>query len=245
LVHRRIISCEETRGRGTASQLQFILKKVSRHVHLFLIKARRKKGDQKCSPLRCVAMRDVVYEILLKGMRRRGGCLMTLALTRRGAFAALASFVLPSPLAAQGAMAQAGVRFRNIQVDVSPLRASAGAPTADWVQRELPGALAQSLADHMAPGDRAAATLVARVDYLYLGPNSGGPGFLHSTQDTINGVLIVKGPRGAVVAKTPLRAISSYYPSAVDQPLFEESNHWRVAALAQAFAGWAPRELRL
>ena len=45
---------------------------------------------------------------------------MTLALTRRGA------------------LAQAGVRFRDVQVDVSPLRASAGDPTADWVQRELP-----------------------------------------------------------------------------------------------------------
>jgi hypothetical protein len=183
-------------------------------------------------------MRNVVYGIGRKAMRRRGGCLMTLALTRRGALAALGSFVLPSAFAVQGALAQGGVRFRDIQVDVSPLRASAGDPTANWVQRELPGALAQSLAGYVAPGDRAGATLVARVDYLYLGPNSGGPGFLHTTQDTINGVLIVKGPRGAVVAKTPVRAIS-----AVDQPLFEESNYWRVKALAQAFAGWAPREL--
>jgi hypothetical protein len=76
-------------------------------------------------------MRDVVYEIWRKVMRRRGGCLMTLALTRHGAFAALASFVLPSALAVQGALAQAGVRFRDIQVDVSPLRANAGDPTAD------------------------------------------------------------------------------------------------------------------
>jgi hypothetical protein len=190
-------------------------------------------------------MRDVVYEIWCKAMRRRGGCLMTLALTRRGALAGLASFALPSALAVQGALAQAAVRLRDIQVDVSPLRASAGDPTADWLQRELPGALAQSLAGYMAPGDRAGATLVARVDHLYLGPNSGGPGFLHSTQDTINGVLIVKGPRGGVVAKTAVRAISSYYPSAVDQPLVEESNYWRVVALAQAFAGWAPRELGL
>ena len=60
---------------------------------------------------------------------------MTLALTRRGALAAVASFVLPSALAVQGALAQAGVRFRDVQVDVSPLRASAGDPTANWVQR--------------------------------------------------------------------------------------------------------------
>jgi hypothetical protein len=50
---------------------------------------------------------------------------------------------------------------------------------------------------------------------------------------------------GAVAAHTPVRAITSYHPMAVDQPLRVESNHWRVVALAQAFAGWAPRELGL
>jgi hypothetical protein len=42
-----------------------------------------------------------------------------------------------------------------------------------------------------------------------------------------------------------LRAISSYYPSAVDQALVERAYHGRIAALAQIFAGWAPRELGL
>jgi hypothetical protein len=32
---------------------------------------------------------------------------------------------------------------------------------------------------------------------------------------------------------------------AVDQPMRVESNHWRIVALAQAFAGWVPRELGL
>ena len=69
-----------------------------------------------------------------------------------------------------------------------------GDPTAAWVQQALPGALAQSLAPYMAPGDRNGATLVARIDYLYLGPSSGGPGFFRQTQDTINGTLLVEKP---------------------------------------------------
>ena len=166
-------------------------------------------------------------------------------LTRRAALAALGALALPSALAVQSAHAQAGVRFRNIVVVVSPLRASSGDPTAAWVQQELPGALAQALARYMAPGDRSGATLVARIDFVYLGPSSGGTGALGSTQDTIKGVILVRGARGGVAADTPLRAITSYYPMAVDQALVEEAYHGRVTALAQAFAGWAPRELGL
>jgi hypothetical protein len=164
-------------------------------------------------------------------------------LTRRAALAALGSLALPR-LAVRSALAQPGIRFRNIVVDVAPLRASAGDPTAAWVQQALPGALAQALAGYMAPGDRHGATLVARIDYLYLGPNQG-PGPFRSSQDTINGSLLVRGPGGGVAAARPVRAIATYYPTPVDQPMRVESNYWRVVALAQAFAGWAPRELGL
>jgi hypothetical protein len=164
-------------------------------------------------------------------------------LTRRAALAAVGALALPT-VSVRSALAQPGVRFRNIVVDVSPLRASAGDPTAAWLEEALPGALEQALAGYMAPGDRNGATLVARIDYLYLGPNHGvGP--LGSSQDTINGSLLVKGPRGGVAAAAPIRAITSYIPTPVDQPLRVESNHWRVVALAQAFAGWAPRKLGL
>jgi hypothetical protein len=164
------------------------------------------------------------------------------SLTRRGALAALGALALPSALAVRSARAQAGIWFRNIVVDVSPLRANAGDPTAAWVQQELPGALGQALAPYMAPGGT---TLVARIDYVYLGPSSGGTGVLGSTQDTISGALLVRSQRGGVAADTRLRAITSYYPMAVDQALVEEAYHGRVSALAQAFAGWAPRELGL
>ena len=165
-------------------------------------------------------------------------------LTRRSAIAALSALMLPAMAQAPGALAQPGLRIRAIKVDVSPIRASMGDPTAAWVEEALPGALAQSLAPYMSPGDRNGATLVARIDYLYLGPSSGGPGFFRQTQDTINGTLLLKGARG-VVANVPLRAISSYYPMAVDQTLVERALEGRVTALAQAFAGWAPRELGL
>ena len=117
-------------------------------------------------------------------------------LTRRAAIAALGALVLPAMAQMRGALAQPGLRIRAIKVDVSPIRASMGDPTAAWVEEALPGALAQSLAPYMAPGDRSGATLVARIDYLYLGSSGGGPGFFHQTQDTINGTLLLKGARG-------------------------------------------------
>ena len=166
-------------------------------------------------------------------------------LTRRAALAALAGLALPSAVAVRSALAQPNMRFRDIVVDVSPLRASMGDPTAAWVEKELPGALAQALAAYMAPGDRHGATLVARIDDLYLGPSSGGVGPWGASQDTINGMLFVRGARGGPAGGAPIRAIASYHPMGVDQPLRTESNYWRVVALAQAFAGWAPRELGL
>ena len=168
-------------------------------------------------------------------------------LTRRAALAFLGALLLPAMAEMPAAWAQPGLRIRAIKVDVSPIRASMGDPTAAWVEEALPGALAQSLAPYMAPGDRSGATLVARIDYLYLGPSSGGGGGFggfRRTQDTINGTLVLKGPRG-IVANVPLRAISTYFPMAVDQALVEQALQGRVTALAQVFAGWAPRELGL
>ncbi len=162
-------------------------------------------------------------------------------LTRRAALTALGAIML----APGAAFAQAPIRFRAVKVDVGPLRESAGDPTAAWVAESLTPALAQALGHHLAPGDRNGAILVARIGALYLGPSSGGPNWFGRGQDTIEGDLIVRGPRGGVVSETPLRAISSYYPNAVDQPLFERWNRSRVDALAQAFAGWVPRQLGL
>src|SRR5208337_4439639 len=86
----------------------------------------------------------------------------TRALTRRAALSAVAGLAFV-PAAA---LAQSAVRFRSIKVDVSPLRANAGDPTAAWVEEALPGLLAQALAPYLAPGDHNGATLLARIDFL-------------------------------------------------------------------------------
>jgi hypothetical protein len=167
------------------------------------------------------------------------------AVTRRAAIGNLGVFALLSASSVRTAQADSGVRFHDIRVDVGPLRASAGDPTADWVEQALPGALTQALAAHLAPGERGGPTLIARVKYVYLGPSGGGAGPSGASQDSIQGSLIVKGARDGIAGETPLRAITTYYPMGVDQALVEEAYHGRVVALAQAFAGWAPRELGL
>jgi hypothetical protein len=160
--------------------------------------------------------------------------------TRRAALSGLGVSVL-SLVGFGRARAQSVVRLRDIRVDVWPLRGSAGDQIADWVEDELPRDLAQSLAPYMAPAERNGATLLARIDNIDFGGAGGARGSGGSV-DSIEGVLIV-GSRGRPAAETPLRAVAPYQLAAIDQPLFEEAYHSRVAALAQAFAGWAPREL--
>jgi len=55
-------------------------------------------------------------------------------LDRRAAIAAGGAFALVAAMANRAAMAQTGLPVRNIRVDVAPLRANAGDPTATWVQ---------------------------------------------------------------------------------------------------------------
>lgn len=83
------------------------------------------------------------------------------AVTRRSVIGGLGTFAF---LGAVGrALADTAVRFREIRVDVAPLRASAGDPTADWVEQELPGDLTRALSAYLAPAQRSSATLVARI----------------------------------------------------------------------------------
>jgi hypothetical protein len=164
------------------------------------------------------------------------------AVSRRAALSSLGGFAVLCVGAVRPVRAQKVVRFRDIRVDVWRLRASAGDPTADWVEEELPKDLARSLAPYMAPAERDGATLLARIDNIDFGAAGGARGSGGSV-DSIEGILIVDGPRSGVAAETPLRAITSYDPSAVDQPMFEEAYHGRVTALAEAFAGWTPRQL--
>jgi hypothetical protein len=150
-----------------------------------------------------------------------------LALMRRAGV--VATFAFLTSAACQGSLAQSGLPIRNIRVDVAPLRANVGEPTASWVQRGLPDQLAQALAGRMtAQGG----TLVVRIDYLFLGPIKDSWAW-----DNIGGVAMIGN------VQLPLRATARYQVSAIDQALVEQSNRQRVTQLVQALAYWLARDL--
>jgi hypothetical protein len=153
---------------------------------------------------------------------------------RRAVIAAFAAFALAAAIAGQAALAQSGQPVRNIRVDVAPLRANAGDPTATWVERELPRQLAQALAGRLTPKG---GTLTVRIDYLTLGPNTGATIHGGSSPDNIRGVATIGN------VQWPVQATTSYSASPIDQTMIEQSNHDRVAALAQALAYWIARDL--
>jgi hypothetical protein len=145
---------------------------------------------------------------------------------------AVGVFAIVAAIAAHSALGQSGLAFRDIRVDVSPLRANAGDPTAAWVQRELPIELAQALAGRTA---RNGAPLIVRIDYLTLGPNTGEMLHAASSIDNINGVAIIGGQQ------IPVRATNSFYTTPIAQTMTEESNHARVSQLTQVLADWIGR----
>ena len=153
----------------------------------------------------------------------------TLGLMRRVAIAACSAFALLVAVACQNALAQSGLPIRNIQVDVAPLRVSVGDQTASWVQERLPNQLAKALAGRMSPQG---GTLVVRIDNLTLGPIKDS-----SAWDNISGVAVIGG------VQRPVRATAKYQVSAIDQAMFEESNHRRVTQLVQALTYWLARDL--
>jgi hypothetical protein len=152
------------------------------------------------------------------------------SMTRRAVIAACAG----GALAAHHALAQSGQAVRNIRVDVAPLRANAGDPTATWVEQELPRRLAQALAGRLTPKG---GTLTVRIDYLTLGPNTGATIHGGSSPDNIQGVAMIGN------TQWPVRATSTYSSSPIDQTMIEQSNHYRVSALTQALAFWIVRDL--
>jgi hypothetical protein len=152
-----------------------------------------------------------------------------LRLIWRAAIAVCSVFALLAAVAGQNALAQSSLPIRNIQVEVAPLRVSVGDPTASWVQQGLPDQLAQALS-----GRRAAqgGTLVVRIDHVAMGPIKDS-----SAWDNISGVAMIGG------VQWPVRATAKYQASAIDQVMFEESNHRRVTQLVQALAYWLARGL--
>ena len=152
-------------------------------------------------------------------------------LTRRAAVAALGAIIVAGPAAARSAHRRAGVSPPGIRVDVAPLRANAGDPTATWVEQFLPGQIMQELVQRGAHTD-----VSVRIDYLTLGSSTGGVGPAGSSIDTIQGSATING------VEEPVRATNSYYPSPVDQTMIEETNRIRVQQLTQALAYWIARD---
>ena len=153
----------------------------------------------------------------------------TFGLIPRMTIAACSAIGLFAAVACQNAVAQSGLPTRNIQIDVAPLHASVGDPTASWVQQGAPDQIARALAGRMATQG---GTLVVRIDSVTLGPIKDS-----SAWDNISGVAIIGG------VQWPVRATEKYHLSAVDQAMFQESNHRRVTELLQALAHWLARDL--
>jgi predicted NBD/HSP70 family sugar kinase len=126
------------------------------------------------------------------------------------------------------ALAQSRAAIGAIRVDVAPLRAAAGDPTATWVEQELPRQLAEALSGSVTANG---APLIVRIDSLTIGPNKDSRAW-----DNISGVATIGG------VERPVRATSRYWASAVDQPAFVQSNHARVSAATQALAFWIARD---
>jgi len=149
---------------------------------------------------------------------------------RRAAIAACGAFALVAAMPGKTALAQSGLAVSNIRVDVAPLRAKAGEPTATWVEQELPRQLAEALLS----GRRTpkGGTLVVRVDSLTIGPNKDSRAW-----DNISGVATIGG------VERPVRATSRYWASAIDPATIAQSNHARVSAAVQALAFWIARDL--
>jgi hypothetical protein len=154
---------------------------------------------------------------------------MSKKITRR---AALGAFVLTYTIVLNGVLAQPRAAFGGIRVDVVSLRPEVGDRTAKWVAEELPGAPSEALASV----GHAGAPVTVRIDTVILGPSSGGQGPQGTSPDQI-----LSGVIGGGVARR-LRASTNYYPMAVDQALFEQSNHDSVSQLVQARAYLAARE---
>ncbi len=151
--------------------------------------------------------------------------------TRRAGLGVLGAITLGCAALPSGAFALTRAAG-GIHVNVTPLRQNAGDPTAAWVAQTLPGALARAFAEQGHPG----AAVSVTIDYAMLGSGpSGGFGIPVQNIDQMVGQVTIDG------VSHPLRATNPYYPQAVDQPLFEQSNFDRIAQLSQAFAYWAAR----
>jgi hypothetical protein len=103
----------------------------------------------------------------------------------------------------------------------------------------LPPLLQKSFAAHLAPSDRAAPILRARIDFVSFGlqGSAGGPRS-SMAMDFIEGAAVIIGPGGRATASYPLRCSLAVYVNLND--ITGEMGRLRVTNLEQAFAQWLP-----
>lgn len=166
--------------------------------------------------------------------------------TRRAALASLTALAAAPGMALAGAT-QAETRFREIRIDVAPLRANGDNDFADWIAAVLPAALKKAFAAYLAPGDRSAAILVARIEHIYIGPSHSGGWGASLTSDAIDGIEgegIVLNARGQQIASYPLYAAVGAETD-MNMPYQLDIMRGRVETLAQSFAQWLPGKMGL
>ena len=166
--------------------------------------------------------------------------------TRRAALAALTMAAASAAVTASAAPASE-FRFREIRVDVSPLKAKDEDDAAQWVAAVLPGYLKQTFAKYLAPGDRSAGVLVARIDDVAIGTAGSrmSIGFLsNDATDGIEGAGVVLDAHGRVVGSYPLYS-SVGADSLQNSPYQTDIIRRRVETLAASFAEWLPGKMGL
>ena len=165
--------------------------------------------------------------------------------TRRAALSAIAALAV-APRAAGAA--PAATRFREIRVDVAPLAPKGEDEIGSWVAAVLPGYLSQTFAKYLAPGDRGAPVLVARIDLVIIGPpyqRSGANGpTAFDTTDWIEGAGVVLDASGRTIGTYPLFS-SIDVDSQQRSPYQAEIIRRRVETLALSFAQWLPGQMGL
>jgi hypothetical protein len=172
-----------------------------------------------------------------------------LQMTRRAALAALAMAAASAVATRRAAAQESGLRFREIRVDVSQMREKDQDEAADWVAAALPGYLKQSFAKYLAPGDRHAAVLVAKVDDVTLGSPNERPMFMSMSNDTvdqIDGAGVVLDASGRVLNTYPLFATIDADTQQRQAYQYQAAiNRRRVEMLARGFAQWLPGKMGL
>jgi hypothetical protein len=106
----------------------------------------------------------------------------------------------------------------------------------------MPGAVVRALGQRFVRGAPGGAVLNVHVDDVLLPPlrSHRGPRII----DEISGFLALSNP-AAAPRRLGIRAVATFRPSAIDQPMRVQANRRRVSTLINRFAQQIQRELGL